>query len=476
MHIAWVHENGMLYAYKNGNLIASIPSGTTNSPDTGAIPNIQIGAVINNVDRNWSFNGTVDEVRFYDIGLTQSAIRDTIFTELTPPVSGLRAYYKMSDGTGTILTDDLGNGFNGTLEDGGVVVPANGSYPQWVPSTAFDQPLAYDLSAITDEDTFVQVTLNGLGAPASVLTYTTSDPIHGSLTGTAPDLTYLPDLNYYGEDLFTYQVWEGPKASASATVTITINPINDAPVANNQNWSTEEDVAAPIVLTASDVEGDPLTYSLVGTPTHGVLSGTIPNFTYTPDENYFGPDSISFKVNDTHVDSPIATVSITVNSINDAPLAENLINNTQINTPVDIILLASDIENDPLTFIIVDAPTHGSLSGSVPNLTYTPNGGYSGSDSFTYKVNDTHVDSVLATVDINISSGNQAPTADDQTVETNEDVPLDITLTGSDPEGSTINFTILDQPLHGVLSGTAPNVNYTPSLNYNGSDHFAFKV
>ena len=85
------------------------------------------------------------------------------------------------------------------------------------------------------------------------------------------------------------------KASASATVSITINPINDAPIANNQNWNTDEDVAAPIVLTASDVEGDPLTYSLVGTPTHGVLSGTIPNFTYTPDENYFGLDSFSFE-------------------------------------------------------------------------------------------------------------------------------------------------------------------------------------
>ena len=89
------------------------------------------------------------------------------------------------------------------------------------------------------------------------------------------------------------------------------------------------------------------------------------------------------KVNDTHVDSQIATVSITVNSINDAPLAETLIKNTQINTPVDITLLGSDIENDPLTFSIVGAPTHGSLSGSIPNLTYTPNGGYSGSDSFT---------------------------------------------------------------------------------------------
>ena len=58
----------------------------------------------------------------------------------------------------------------------------------------------------------VPVTLNGLGAPASVLSYTTSDPLHGSLSGTAPDLSYLPDLNYYGDDSFTYQVWDGVKS------------------------------------------------------------------------------------------------------------------------------------------------------------------------------------------------------------------------------------------------------------------------
>ena len=247
LHIAWVHENGMLYAYKNGTLIGSIASDTTRQPDTGAIPTIQIGAVIKDSTNNWSFQGEIDEVRFYDIALTQSVIRDSIFTELTPPVSGLRAYYKMSDGTGTILSDNSGNGFDGTLMDGTSTVPGNGSYPLWVTSAAFDKPLAYDLSVTTDEDTMVPVTLNGLGAPASVLSYTTSDPLHGSLSGTAPDLSYLPDLNYYGDDLFTYQVWDGAKVSASATVTITINPINDVPVANNQNWSTDEDTAAPKV-------------------------------------------------------------------------------------------------------------------------------------------------------------------------------------------------------------------------------------
>ncbi len=336
------------------------------SPNTGAIPSIQIGAVINNVERNWSFNGEIDEVRFYNFGLTQSEIRDSIFTELTVPVSGLRAYYKMSDGSGTILTDDSGNSFDGTLMDGGGIVPANGSYPLWITSGAFDKPLAYDLTRITDEDTAVSVLLNGLGAPSAALTYDYSDPAHGILSGTAPNLTYTPDSNYFGADSFTYQVFDGSNGSAPATVAITVNPINDAPTANSMSWNTDEDTASSLVLTATDIEGDPLTYSLLSSPIHGNLSGTIPNFTYTPDPDYFGPDSFTFRVNDTHVNSATATVSITVNPINDAPVAENLIVNTQVSTPVAVTLIASDIENEPLTYSIVDGPTNGILSGSIP--------------------------------------------------------------------------------------------------------------
>src|SRR5439155_733615 len=108
-----------------------------------------------------------------------------------------------------------------------------------------------------------------------------------------------------------------------ATVTVTITPVNDAPVANAQAVTTNEDTATAIALTATDVEGSALTYVVVSGPTHGTLSGTAPNLTYTPAANYDGADSFTFKANDGSLDSNVARVAITINAVNDAPVASN---------------------------------------------------------------------------------------------------------------------------------------------------------
>jgi hypothetical protein len=99
-----------------------------------------------------------------------------------------------------------------------------------------------------------------------------------------------------------------------------VRPVNDAPVAQGQAVATDEDTPVGLVLAASDVDGDPLTYVIVTVPTHGTLSGTGPNRTYTPAPNYNGPDQFTFKVNDGQVDSNVATVGITVRPVNDAPV------------------------------------------------------------------------------------------------------------------------------------------------------------
>src|SRR5690606_20953887 len=109
-----------------------------------------------------------------------------------------------------------------------------------------------------------------------------------------------------------------------AIVTININPINDAPtLALSQDIATDEDTAITFNLNAgSDVENDSLTYIKVTDTLHGVIScvgGTSQSCTYTPNANYNGSDSFTYKVNDGNLDSSIATVTITVNAINDAP-------------------------------------------------------------------------------------------------------------------------------------------------------------
>ncbi len=138
VNIAMVHQNGILRAYKNGVEVGSVASGTTQQPNTGALPVLHLGGVINSSTRNWTFQGELDEVRIYSTALNQTEIAQSLFVELLGNEPGLAAYYKMSNGSGTVLTDDSINTFNGTLKDGGNGVPTNGGTALWVASGAFN--------------------------------------------------------------------------------------------------------------------------------------------------------------------------------------------------------------------------------------------------------------------------------------------------------------------------------------------------
>ena len=184
-----------------------------------------------------------------------------------------------------------------------------------------DAPVANAQAVITAEDTPVVITLSGTDVDGDALTYTVvNGPAHGVLSGTAPGLTYTPAPTTTARQLHL-QGQRRTADSAAATVSITVTPVNDPPVANAQAVTTAEDTALAITLTGSDADGNPLTYGVLSAPGHGTFSGTAPNLTYTPAANYNGPDSFTFKVNDGTVDSAAATVSITVTPVNDAPVA-----------------------------------------------------------------------------------------------------------------------------------------------------------
>ena len=152
-------------------------------------------------------------------------------------------------------------------------------------------------------------------------TYTVvSGPANGTLSGTAPNLTYTPNANANGADSFTFIANDGALDSNVATVSITVTAVNDAPVASNGSATTDEDTAVGITLAATDIDGTIQSYTVVSSPIKGTLSGTAPNLTYTPNANTNGADSFTFKASDGTVDSNIATVNLTVTAVNDAPV------------------------------------------------------------------------------------------------------------------------------------------------------------
>ncbi len=259
-------------------------------------------------------------------------------------------------------------------------------------------------SVTTAEDTAAAVTLTGSDVDGNVLTYrVVSSPSHGTLSGTAPNLTYGPATNYSGPDSFTFVANDGTVDSAPAVVSITVTPVNDPPVATAQSVMTAEDTAAAVTLTGSDVDGNALTYRVVSSPSHGTLSGTAPNLTYRPAANYSGPDSFTFVANDGTVDSAPAVVSITVTPVNDPPVATARSVTAQPETTVSVALTGSDVDGNALTYRVVSSPSHGTLSGTAPNLTYTPAASYSGADSFTFVANDGQADSAPAMISITVA-------------------------------------------------------------------------
>jgi hypothetical protein len=182
---------------------------------------------------------------------------------------------------------------------------------------------------------------------------------------------------------------------------------NPKPVAIDQNVIVMPNASKAITLTARVDSSNAVAYTLLSSPTNGTLSGVAPNLTYTPHAGYTGPDSFTFNAVDGTNVSRTGTIYITVKNhppvalwTSPATLTSTAIVN--MNTSCAITLTATDESNEPLAYSVVTPPLHGSLSGTAPNLVYTPNANYAGLDGFTYKANDSFLDSNIATVTLDV--------------------------------------------------------------------------
>jgi len=358
-----------------------------------------------------------------------------------------------------------------------------------------DPPIAIDDSVTTQEDTLVSITLAGRDPDGDALSYSVvKDPSHGRLSGTGPNLTYTPNENFNGSDSFLFNVNDGTVDSATATVSIKLIPVNDPPtasyvgatvqnnppVAKDDSVTTEEDTPVSITLDGSDPDEDALSYTVVESPSHGNLSGTAPDVKYTPNPNFNGSDSFTFKLSDETADSDAATVSITVTAVNDPPSANDDSARTKEDTPIaaiDVLANDTDVDDDSLRMSAVTQGKNGSVTINADNtLSYSPKANFCGTDSFTYTVSDGKGGTDTATVNVKVKAVNDAPTANDDSVTTQEDKSVSITLAGGDADGDSLSYRVVKGPSHGKLSGTAPKLRYSPEANFNGSDSFTFKV
>lgn len=187
-------------------------------------------------------------------------------------------------------------------------------------------PVANDVNLSVTEDIARSGILPATDVDSPSLTYSVmTAPTHGTLTITDPATgayTYSPDAEYNGPDSFTFQVNDGLVDSNLATVTITVEAVDDVSVAQDGSLSAIEDQPASGTLAATDIDSALLVYCIASDANYGTV--TITNtatgaYTYTPNPDYNGADSFTFRANDGTSDSSIATVSIAVEAVNDAP-------------------------------------------------------------------------------------------------------------------------------------------------------------
>ena len=368
-----------------------------------------------------------------------------------------------------------------------------------------DSPSASSQTIDSKEDTTVNIMLLGSDVDGDTISYLiVSQPSNGSLTGSGKSQTYTPNSHFNGTDSFTFKTRDSSTTSSIATVNINVSSINDVPELSPMgNISLGEDAENhTIELTGQDADGDDLTYTVTNTNTD-LVTATLENNKLTldlqPDQN--GSSSLSITVTDPNQESASQSFNLTVSPVADAPVVTATSVMTAEDQPLEITLDGIDVDEDKLTYGLVDMPGQGTLStiidgkdqklqsgwlaeeyftaGTKAILTYSPNANYHGADKFTFQASDGELSSEVATIDISITTVNDPPTANsqrgDQRVEFTTST-VDIHLSGQDIEEDVLTYIVESPPRFGQLSGEPPNLVYTPDITFTGVDQFTFKV
>ena len=366
-----------------------------------------------------------------------------------------------------------------------------------------DPPIAFDDAEITDEDTAKEIFVlsNDIDIDdvlVGSMIVIVDSPDHGTVTVDENNgaVIYTPTLNYNGVDVFTYQVKDASDALSNvATVNLIINPVNDAPVANPDLATTNEDVAVPIPVLANDVDVDNTlgasSLTIISVPEHGtavidLVDGTIQ---YTPETNYNGNDSFTYQLKDAEgALSSLATVTIAVLPVNDPPVANPDVATTPEDTPLSIPVVANDTDVDNTwvgaTLIISSNPAHGTVNveASTGSITFTPEQDYFGNDSFTYQIKDAEgALSNIVAVTIEVTPVNDPPVAVNDFATTAEEMSLGIDVLANDTDAdnamNTAHLIIVSTPANGEVAIEANGtISYNPAKDFTGQDSFTYQV
>lgn len=347
-------------------------------------------------------------------------------------------------------------------------------------------PIANNDTATLAEDTFVSISVldndsDPDGDIINVINITQGD--NGSVSQSGAILTYTPNADYNGSDTFSYTVSDGKGGTDSATVNLTITPVNDNPVANNDASSTSENVSVTInvINNDTDIDGDNLSVQSVTNGGNGSVidngNGTV---TYTPNNGFFGSDVFTYVISDGAA-TDTGQVAVSVSEVARPPVAVD--DSATITEDGQAVIAVLDNDSDPdgdlLTIQSVTQGSNGNVAISGDNLIYTPNQNYNGSDSFTYTINDGTGLTDTATVRVTIAAVNDNPLANDDSasVVQGESVVINAIANDTDVDGDTLSISQVSNGRNGtVVNNGNGTISYTPFATFFGEDSFTYSV
>ena len=400
-------------------------------------------------------------------------------------------------GTGQLYSADNGAflyipaaGFSGTESFTYTIRDALGAEDSATVTFTVPQPppVANDDAFTVAEDSFLSSFAilandwNPSGFPLTVAVI--GGPAHGLATVQADgSVLYEPLSDFNGADSFTYRVTDVNGLSDTATVAITVTPVNDDPIALGGSFNGSEDTQLAGQLVAFDVDGDALTFSPVGAPLPGLVLNGNGSFTFDPPANASGLFVFNFQISDGHGGVITESAFLNIAAVNDEPIASP--DGTAVlegeDVLIDVLANDGDVDGDALTITgFAAGPAHGTVAIFANQVLYTPNPGTGGLvDSFTYIVSDGQGGTAQAAVTVDIVDVNQPPVANSDLVTTDEDTAITIAVLGndSDDQAAPLAVSLVTGPANGsVVLNADGSFTYTPGADFNGDDVFVYRV
>lgn len=545
-----VNASGVVTFTPVSNFSGSVPLQYNVRDDDGGISNnAAINVTVNPInDPPVAVNdaASTDENQGVSVTVVANDTDDTMINastvDLDPSTGGIQSTIAVAAGnfeasSSGVVTFSPAVNFNGqvvisyTVNDSGGLTSNVATLTVNVTSVN-SSPVATNDSGTTNEDTSVSLNITGndtddVGVDEASVDLNTGVAGKQSERTTAQgtfsvdasgNVTFTPVLNFTGNVSISYTVMDNEGASSNvATISITVNPANDKPTAVNDARTTNEDtpVTVNVVSNDTDVDGSisPSTVDLNPTTPGIQTSYDSPEGTYSvnasgvvtfvPVNNSFGVSTISYTVNDDEgLISDPATITVTVNAVNDPPIANNDIASTDQAVTITINLVANDIDVDgSVNTATVDLNPAAGIqpTRTVPSGTYTVDGSgmvtfvpvanFSGTSSITYTVNDNAgAVSNAATISVLVNFVNQKPLANNDAASTSEDTPVSFNILSNDTDDGSLNAGTLD--LNKVTSGVQTNITtaggsysvsnglltFTPVLNFTGTSSITYTV